>query len=151
MSKVNFDFVPLHFVVDEIEPNVARHYEEMTEGDDYGPPNIDWDMYIAASRANQCVCVTARDGAQLVGYGVFTVGPNPRYKHILQADSSGIFLEKEYRGTWGPAMLAAIDDYLKGIGVHETNYTLSDARVGKLLEKQGYKQTYKVWSVSYGQ
>lgn len=148
---IEFDFVPFHLVAGEIAPNVSRHYQEMTDGDDYGPPNIDWDTYIHASIQGQCLTVTVRDKKKLIGYSVYIVGPNPRYKHIIEASSNGIFLEKEYRGKHGIHFMKKADEFLKKMGVHETNYTLSDERVGKILERQGYETKYKIWSVKYGQ
>lgn len=148
---VLFDFVALHHVVDEIKPNVARHYEEMTDGDDYGVPDIDWDSYLAASVAGHIKVVTMRDDGKLVGYGAFTVGFNPRYKTILEATSDGIFIEKPYRGKYAQQFLRKCDFYLIMLGVREINYTLSDERIGKLLARNGYKQKYKVYGVTYGQ
>jgi hypothetical protein len=143
---IEFNFVPFHLVAGEIAPNVARHYREMTDGDDYGPPNIDWDTYIQASVNGQCMTVTARDNGKLIGYSVYVIGNNPRYKHIIEADSNGIFLEKEYRGKIN--FFKEADKFLKKIA-HETNYTLSDERVGKMLERNGYKSSYKIWSIKY--
>lgn len=145
---MNFDLVPFHLIAGEIAPNISRHYTEMSEGDEYGPPNIDWDSYIHASVAGQCVAVTVRDQGVLVGYSVYMIGPNPRYKHIVEAVSSGIFLEKEYRGRIN--FFKKADEFLQKIGVQETSYILSDERVGKVLERQGYTSNYKIWSRNYG-
>lgn len=146
---IEFDFVQFHLVAGEIAPNVARHYREMSEGDDYGPPNIDWDTYIQASVNGQCMTVTARDKNKLIGYAVYVIGRNPRYKHILEAESNGVFLEKEYRGKIGIRLLKKADEFLSKIGVQETNYTLSDERVGKILERNGYQTHYRIWSKKY--
>jgi len=145
-----FDLMPLHRVYEEIKPNVARHYTEMTEGDDYGPPDMDWDTYISLSLVDQCVGVTARDDRKLIGYSAYVIGRNPRYKEIIQASSHGIFLEKEYRGRLSGVFIKKADGFLKKIGVHETDYTLSDDRVGHFLGREGYQPKYRVWSVKYG-
>lgn len=146
---MEFDFVPFHRIAAEIAPNIARHYTEMSEGDDYGAPNLDWDSYLAASQAGQCVAVTLRDQGELVGYSVFFISRNPRYKHLIEASNNGIFLEKKYRGGYGRALSKKSDEYLQAAGVNETNYTLSDDRVGRMLG--GYQSNYKVWSKKYGQ
>lgn len=148
---MEFDFVPLHQVVTEIKPNVARHYTEMSEGDDYGPPNIDWDSYLAASHAGLCRVVTVRDNGNLVGYSVYSIGTNLRYKHLIEAASAGIFIEKEYRGRLGDRLVKKADEYLRNLGIHETNYIESDDRVGALLGRNGYQSPYRVWSKKYGQ
>lgn len=147
---ITFGIAHLHDVYEEIKPNVARHYAEMSDGDDYGTPEIDWDSYLAASRANRCVVVTVRDEKKLVGYSVYSLGANPRYKNLVMASSDGIFLEKPYRGKLSRQLIKKADEYLKNIGVHETVYILSDDRVGQLLSRDGYQSKYKVWSHKYG-
>ena len=144
---ITYDFAPLHTVAHEIAPNVERHYHEMTEGDDYGPPDIDWDAYIASSRHGLCRAVVVRDKGILVGYSVWSIGKNPRYKTKIQASSDGIFLEKPYRGTVSKELIKKTDEFLRAIGVTQIVYILSDDRVGKLLK--GYKSNYKVWSKDY--
>lgn len=139
----------MHWVIAELKPNVDRYYSEMTEGDDYGPPDVDWDMYESASRSGQCRVVTVRDNGKLIGFSIFVISTNQRYKNRIEANSDGIFLEKPYRGQLSKALLNKSDEYLQAIGVHETNYTLSDDRIGRMLP--GYKSTYKVWSKKYGQ
>lgn len=146
---IEFGFVPLHEIAREIAPNITRHYTEMTEGDDYGYPNIDWDLYLEASFAGQCKVVTVRDNGKLVGYSVFTLGRNLRYKNMIEANNNGLFLEKSYRGHLSRLLMKKSDEYLKAIGIHETNYTLSDDRIGRMLA--GYESKYKIWSIKYGQ
>lgn len=123
----------------------------MTDGDGYGTPDIDWHTYIQASRAGLCRVVTVRDDNKLVGYAVYSLGRNLRYKNIIEASSDGIFLEKEYRGKLSAELIKRADQYLKTLGIHETNYILSDDRVGRLLGRSGYQSKYKVWSRKYGQ
>lgn len=148
---IHFDFVPLHTVGHEIAPNIARHYSEMTEGDEYGIPNIDWDSYISLSHAGQCMVVTVRDDEKLIGYSVYSIGRNPRYKHFIDALSDGVFLEKEYRGKLSGEFMKKADEYLRNIGIHETSYILSDDRIGHILGRSGYQSHYKIWSKKYGQ
>lgn len=146
---MRWDFVPLHVVAGEIAPNIERHYAEMSEGDEYGCPNIDWDTYLHASMAGQCVVVTLRDKGVLVGYSAYTISRNPRYKHLIEATGSGLFIEKKYRGRYGLPLLRKADEYLKNIGINETNYIIGGERVGRLLERHGYKSTYKVYARRY--
>lgn len=146
---ITFDLLPLHRVYEEIKPNLPRHYHELTEGDDYGPFDIDWEMYLHLSHLNKCLVVTVRDDKKLVGYSVYSVGRNPRYKTIIQACSDGIFLEKEYRGQLSRIFMKKADEYLRQIGVGETIYILSDDRVGRILGGNGYKAEHKVWRIKY--
>lgn len=147
---ITFDFVPLHLVTAEIAPNVERHYYEMTEGDDYGPPDIDWDGYNELSLAGRAFAAIIRDKGALVGYSTFAICENMRYKGRIEAFGQGIFIEKPYRSKYARKLVRHADICLSLLGVKETNYTLSDSRVGKMLESLGYKSTYTNWSRCYG-
>lgn len=142
--------VAFHEVAKEIAPNIARHHREMNKSDEYGVPNIDWENYLELSHAGQCVAAILRDGENLAGYSVYTIGFNPRYKHILEASSDGTFLEKEYRGR-GLELLRKAHEFLFSMGVQEINYITNDETFGKLLERRGAEQSYKIWSVKNGQ
>lgn len=132
----------------EIALNVARHYREMSQGDDYGTPEVDWDSYLSVSFAGLCWVVTARDKAVLVGYSIFIIGNNPRHKNLIEANNGGFFVEKPYRGKLGRLLTKKSDEYLQAMGVHETHYTESDDRVGRMLP--GYQSKYRIWSKKYG-
>lgn len=147
---IDFDIVPVNLILDEIKPNVARHYSEMSTGDDYGSPDIDWNYYEEIGAAGQCVAVTARDEGRLIAYSVYSLSINPRYKSRIEANSDGIFIEKEYRGRLGN-FPAKADDFLRNLGVMETNYTSNDKRVGAFLSRNGYEPKYTIWSMKYGQ
>ncbi len=117
----------------------------MNRGDSYGPPDIDWDLYLTASLTGHCKASIARDNGKLVGYSVYSIGTNPRYKTILEAWSDGIFLEKEYRGK-GLSFLKSSHVRLKEFGVKEIKYLTNDEAFGKLLERLEGSSTYKLWS-----
>jgi len=144
-----WDFVPFHEVAQEIAMNLDRHYEDVDQKDDYGPPNLDWELYIEQSLAGQCLAIVARDKAKLVGYSVFFVGGNANHKGIKEATNTGIFIDKAYRGKITGALLKKTDEYLSRIGVNEASYLLSDDRIGKLLERNRYAVTHKQWSRRY--
>lgn len=144
------DFVPVHAIIHEIKRNVPRHYTEMTDGDDYGPPDIDWDLYDSLSHEGQIVAATLRDAGELVGYAVFSLSANPRYKTRLEADNQGFFVEKAYRLYWAKPLIKKAISTLQAMGCKSINFTLSDDRVGKWLGGLGAKSKYKVWSLEHG-
>ena len=141
-------FVPFHQIAGIIAPDVERHYEEIKDLDDYGPPNIDWDYYINASLAGQCLAAVLIKDEKLVGYSVFMIGNNPRYKHMKQASNEAIYIEPEHRGH-GLSFIKETDDYLKKIGVDEVFYAWADSRTSKILQRLGYKPKYKLWGMRY--
>lgn len=148
---MRIELEPLSKCIDEIEQEHARHYLEMTDGDEYGLPDVDWELYRALSQAGSIACVTLRDGEKMVGWAVFSLGTNPRYKTLLAAENQGLFIEKEYRAQWSDVFIKRCIEYMRTIGAVETNFTESDERVGKWLAKHGAKSTYKIWSFSHGQ
>lgn len=147
---IQYDFLPLHHVIAEIAPNVERHYYEMTEGDDYGVPDIDWEGYIALSHNGQAYAGIIRDKTVLVGYSTFVLCENMRYKGRIEAFGQGLFIEKPYRSKCAKRLIRYSDNCLAQLGARETNYTLSDKRVGRLLESLGYKSNYSNWSYRHG-
>lgn len=144
-GKLDWNFIPAQFIAHEIKPNVKRHHSEISENDGSPEPNIDWDTYEQASHAGICWALTVRDKGVLVGYAIYTLSRNLRYMHIVEATSSGWYVEKKYKGI-GLEMPKRAEEYLKNLGVHETHYILSGSRVGGLLERQQYKPKYTVWS-----
>jgi len=141
---IEISFVPVNEVCGEIAPHVARHSRE-AEGNEANV-NIDWEAYISSGLTGLCWAVTARDSGKLIGYAIYTIANNPRFKHIIEATSDGIFLEKEYRGKVALQKKAA--EILKGVGVHEINYILREnSKFGKVLERDGYCPNYKIWSL----
>lgn len=143
---IEWGFVPLHHIIDELKELAPRHHEEVFDGE---PLNIDWDTYTAAGKSGQACAVTARDGGKLIGYVAFTISRNLRHMHLIEATSSGWYVEKEYRGHLGIEMVKKADDFLSNSGIHKTEYILNGA-AGKLLERHGYKSTYQVWSINHG-
>lgn len=147
---MKIELTHFHNIIDEVEANHRHYYSEMTDGDEYGFPDVDWELYQALSRAGTMACVTMRDGEKLVGWALFSLGTNPRYKTMLEAENHGLFIEKPYRAKWSNTFIKKCIEYMRTIGAHETNFTESDERVGKWLAKHGAKSTYKIWSFSHG-
>lgn len=146
---MKIELTPLHTVLDEIEANHKRHYAEMTDGDEYGEPDVDWELYRGLSLAGSMACVVMRDGDKLVGWAAFSFGTNPRYKTMMQAENHGLFIEKEYR-KYSDMFIKKCLEYTRTVGAQETNFTESDDKVGKWLAKHGAKSSYKIYSFNHG-
>lgn len=144
---ITWDFVPLHTIFDELRDITPRHHAEISEDEE--PLNIDWQLYEQASRAGHACAVTARDDGKLVGYITFTVSRNLRHMHIIEATSSGWYIEPEYRGQLGHQILKYADERLKSSGVHKTQFILGGA-AAKLLARHGYTTKHQVWEIKYG-
>ncbi len=142
--------VALHQVIDEIEEHHQRHYEEMTDGDDMGLPDVDWDLYKALSAAGYMKATVLRDGEKLVGYVVFSISHNQRHMKRLEASNEAFFVEKPYRMKWAKALIKTAIVNNMQMGIQTTNFSLSDDRVGRWLGTMGAKSTYKIWSFNHG-
>lgn len=146
---MKIDLVPLHTTIDEIQENHRRYYVEMTDGDEYGTPDVDWEYYRALSQSGSMAAVTMRDGDKLVGWAWFSFSTNPRYKNMMEAQNEGLFIEKEYRARWSDVFIKKCLEFTRTVGAHETNFTESDDKVGKWLAKHGAKSTYRIYSFSH--
>jgi GNAT superfamily N-acetyltransferase len=85
---------------------------------------------------------------KLVGYSVFMISTNPRYKHLKQASNEAIYIEPEHRGH-GVSFIKETDDYLRKIGMNEVFYAWADNRTAKILQRLGYKAKFKLWGIRY--
>lgn len=143
---VNIEMVVPHTLIEYIAPNIEEHYNQMTKGDDYGVPDVDWDGYISASVNGQLIALALKDDGLLKGYVVFSVGRNQRYKNRVEAYSEGLFVEQPYRSEWSALLLKAAIKQLKSMGVDEVKFTTNDDMIGKWFAMNGGKNTYQVWS-----
>lgn len=148
---IRIETIALHNIIDDIEEHHRRHYEEMTEGDEFGTPDVDWELYKALSAAGYMKATTLRDKDRLVGYVVFSISHNQRHMKRLEASSEAFFVEREYRPKWSKILIKSAIAANVQMGIQETNFSLSDERVGRWLGSMGAKSTYKIWSFNHGQ
>ena len=144
---ITWAFVQAHTLIDELKPVIATHHAEIAEDDE--PLNIDWELYETASKAGMAVAVTARDGDKLVGYIIFTVSRNLRHMHLIEATSSGWYIEPEYRGRLGSEIIKKAGEFLKAAGVHKTKFILG-GKASLLLQRHGYKTIHQIWELDNG-
>lgn len=147
---IDYQVVPFHTVGEELARNVDRYVSEITDFSEHGAPNVDWDGYLNLSAHGLARVITARHHEKLVGFIAFVLTHNMRHKHVREAWSQGIFVEKKYRGEVSVALTKKADEFIKTLGIHVTNYMLSDERVGRLLGRNGYQPKYTIWSKNHG-
>jgi hypothetical protein len=141
---INYSLVPAHTLIEELKPVIERHHAEVAE--DNEPLNIDWDLYETASHAGMAVIVTARDEEKLIGYIVFTVSRNLRHMHLIEATSSGWYVEPEYRARIGSEIVKKSQRFLKSAGAHKVKFILG-GKAALLLERLGYTSKHQVWEI----
>lgn len=132
---------------ENVERLLYRHWEEIAHFKDI-PLDVDWPVYETAEAAGKLRIYTVRDGGDLVGYAVYTLGQAPHYKGSLQAIQDVIFLAPEYRrGTAGIQLVAYADTMLKAEGAQVT-YHHSKVRnpIDLILRRQRYELIERIWA-----
>lgn len=139
---LSFNCVPFLKAADDILQHVEAHKNEQGMWD---AAVIDWPSYIALSQSGKCFAFTMHDGERLVGYSIFILSNDLNMKTKMEAHNMAFFIQKEYRGKATLKFIKYTNSYLKSKQISSILYTLRDERVGKLLERKGYKAKYKVW------
>lgn len=138
----SFNCVPFLNAADEIRKHVEAHKKEQGMWDIV---NIDWLSYITFSQLGKCFAFTMHNDGQLVGYSVFILSNDLNMKTRMEAHNMAFFIQKEFRGKATLKFIQYTNSYLKSKQISSILYTLEDDRIGKLLERKGYKEKYKVW------
>ena len=120
---------------------LTNHWQEIAKDKEVMQLNPDWDYYEQRDRTGQVLFVTAREGAELVGYFIWWVDPHPHYKHLLTAHSDIYFLTPEYRNAGlGSELFRAAIGFAKEAGC---GYCFITTKVGHdhpdLMERLGLK------------
>ena len=144
---IEYSFVPLHDVASYLIQNMEKHHAEVEGRDGYDPLDMDVDYLLQASRLGQCFVVVPTDNQKPVGYSLFFISTSTVNKNIIEANNEALYIEKEYRGKITKDFLEKSTEFLKNAGVHRINYLIKNEAMGKLLERAGYKNEFKLWSV----
>lgn len=141
-----YECVPFHEVSEEIFNNVPDHCNDISQKAENRTISIDWNAYFSLSALNRCLVITARTDERLIAYSVFCINEDINHKGFIAAVSTAIFIARPYRGKITSELFRKSDDFLKDLGVDEINYTFHDQRIGRLLERVGYKIKEITWS-----
>jgi hypothetical protein len=110
-------------VVQEAQPLLERHYEELTKHKEVVKLDPQWDQYASLERLERFVVFTARDEGNLVGYNAFFVQPHMHYAGLLVAQNDVFWLcEEVRRGTTALRFLRYSEDALKKMDVRKIVY-----------------------------
>lgn len=131
---------------------IANHGAELFADDDlhHGMEfGISTDYYQQCETMGLLVSFTVRLPSEaLIGYMMFLVVPDPRFKDSHQASCDAIYLEKEHRcTTFGKQMITYAEAELKDMGVNILYHLPSTQRnYGSVLKHMGYQQTEMVYA-----
>ncbi len=129
-------------LIEEMTPLLLRHKDEVCVYDDFefGP---NWELYKQMYESNVLHAYTARDDGVLIGYIVYTVGDNPHYKDVVQADQDVLYLDPDHRGFMlGTRLIKYGDVELAKLGV---TLVVQHVKLAKdfspILDRIGYMKT----------
>ena len=110
---------------------------------------VDWEGYLQESLQGTCITFTMRDDAgKLIAYNMFLITSDPHRKNRIEAQNQMIWVAPEHRGKASVRFMRDCHEWLKNKQINNVVYVMSDERIGKLLEKSGFKPTHTVWSLN---
>ena len=132
----------------EIEPLLAKHYEEIALNKDIIKLNPDWRAYAELDRINALRIYTARKEGKLMGYFVILVSRSLHYKDHLFANNDIVFLRKSARrGLTGLKLVKFAVESLQAEGVTKLHVnTKTHQPFDPIMERLGFEEIETVFS-----
>lgn len=145
-ATMTYQREPVSHVWDEIQPLLAKHWEEVAQFQDI-PLSPSRQYYDGMDLAGLLRIFTVRDGDhRLIGYNVYSVSPSAHYRTSKLANQDVIFMDKDARGG-GLRFLSWCEDYLRAEGVQVVyNHVSARNDFGAALERRGYVLAEKIYS-----
>lgn len=111
------------------------------------PININWKIYQILADGGLLRIYTVRESEVLVGYAVYTINPNMRHQHLLQAQQDVLYIRKESRkGSLGLLLLKFAERKLTELGVnliiHTVNESYDFSALLMFLDYEPLERTY---------
>lgn len=139
---------PIHEIIDEIAPILARHWEEVARNQDKIPLAVGWDTYRLMTEAGTCSTVTAREDGRLVGYVINLVAPSLHYMRNVFSVNDAIYLDPACRGRGvADAMMDFCEALLRDkYGVEFCHMHMKMAHdFSPWMKKRGYVPIDMIW------
>lgn len=145
---IEFQIEPYAVLKTEIRPLLSRHWQEVALDQDSIALDPDWDEYDRLAALGQLHLLTARAGAELVGYFVGIVRPHLHYRTSLTAFNDVLYIAPQYRrGRTALRFFAAIEDSLRARGAQKLYLnTKTHMDFGALLAFMNYRKTETIYT-----
>lgn len=127
--------------LEEVQPLLPRHWEELALDKETVPLAPDYDRYLRMDAQGMLSVMTVRAAGKLVGYSIMIVQPGFHYRTVLEARMDIFWLAPEHRGRMGGVRLfRAHEAELKRRGVRRM-YVGSKLHKdsSRLFEAMGYR------------
>ncbi len=136
--------------VKEVQPLLAKHYDELALNKDKVPLDPQYEVYAEREAAGQVLLMTLRDAGKLVGYFVGFVAPGLHYKTCLTLTMDIFWTHHDIRGGFaGVRLFRAVEKEAKRRGVQRIFYGSKlhkDAgRMFEFLKMEPIETYYSKW------
>jgi GNAT superfamily N-acetyltransferase len=137
---VKFQRETLFDVIEEVQPLLAKHYDELCLRKDAMELKPRWDVYAALEQAGAFVILTARDDAGLAAYSAFFVNAHLHYANLMVAQNDVMYVVEEHRkGSVPMRLIRYCEAELRVIGAHKIVYHAKYSNnLAPLLGRLGY-------------
>ena len=128
-------------VIDEVQPLLDAHYQELTHHKDKIKLDPQWDQYTALELLNKFFIYTARDESELVGYAAFFLMTHMHYRATVVAQNDVLFLRADKRqGTTGIRLIDFAEAELKKLGADKIVWHIKFSKdLRPILHRRGYR------------
>lgn len=127
-------------VIQDIQPLLVQHWEEVANYKDVIKLNPDFDKYLDLEKKNLLVIITCREDTTLIGYSVFFLYKHIHYQDHLFASNDVLFLIKCARkGRQGIKLIRESERILKTLGVLRLSFHVKPKNdFSPILSRIGY-------------
>lgn len=91
--------------LEEVQPLLPRHWEELALNKDKVPLDPQYDIYLARDARGEVMTITLRDAGKLCGYFIGFIAPGLHYRTCLTLTMDIFWLAPEHRGAMGGVKL----------------------------------------------
>lgn len=137
---MNFQRETLFDVIEEVQPLLELHYNELTLNKECIRLQPRWDVYTELERLGLFVLFTAREGVPLAGYNAFFLQSHMHYASLKTAQNDVLFMHPAYRrGTTALRFLDYCEQQLTEMGAGKIGYHIKFSLDWRpILHRRGY-------------
>ena len=137
---MNFQRETLFDVIEEAQPLLDLHYQELTRNKEIVKLNPQWDKYAVLESIGAFVVFTCRDAGALVGYSAFFLNTHFHYADLMVAQNDLFYLSESTRkGMAALRFIRFCEAQLKDMGAHKIIYHAKHSNnFAPILNRLGY-------------
>lgn len=134
-------------LIDEMQPLLRAHYEEIAWRPDKIRLDPDYERYSLLDKLDKLRIYTARVDAELIGYAVFILNPHLHYRENFVAMNDIVFVYPNRRGALaGKKLLTFAEQALRAEGVQTIGLHIKKAHNwGAMAGYLGFEEVESTW------